>query len=219
VSTKSIKDRRLHHVVMVATTSVAIALAGVGASVAPVAADCGSDGIAWPAKAKAVQGLTFLGTMERTVSDVPGRGETSIIFTVDKVFDGEAGKKVTLTPWCVGTPFKVGHRYLISTSDRLPLPGTKPTLGDRQSWFTDGFAVAWRVSPDRSVRLLGYPGGRGYAPRFLKRPSTVRQAVKAVVPKATPSAPAIVEPAVTLLGLGELTASRLRAAIATVMAR
>lgn len=154
----------------------------------PVAADCGSDGITWPTRPDQVQGLTFTGTPVERLTDSPEPGAVAYHFKVDHVFSGLSDGSVVLVPWCVATPFTLGERYLVSTSDRLPLPGFEADVTDGQAWFTGGASVAWRIGPAAAVTLLGYDeaGGVDEAPAFLREATTIAGAVEAVLGPGAP---------------------------------
>jgi hypothetical protein len=152
----------------------------------PVLADCGSDGLTWPERPADVRGGAFIGTALQLVRDVPEAGMRSVRFGVDTVLDGAVGPVVDVTPWCVGTRFVAGQRYLVATTDTLPLPGStaaSPTPGDGHWWFTDPTAVAWRVRDDGSVRLLDHGETTPPAPAWLRAPSTLGEAMDAILPR------------------------------------
>jgi hypothetical protein len=184
------------------------------ATPAAVRADCGTDGIRWPDRPKDVRGAAFIGTALEEVEGVGQDGVPSIRFSVDQVLDGAIGTVVDVTPVCVDTPFVPGQRYLISTTDTLFAPGTpanEPSPGDGHLWFTDGRALAWRVLDGGRVRLLGYGDGAHMPiPAWVRAPATVREVVKALLPRGgdpdpvhpiepTPPAP---EPGIAMEVLG-----------------
>lgn len=175
---------RLRGLVMVSVIAVAV----TALSALPAAADCGADGVRWPTAPDQVQGLTFTGTPVERLTDTPELGAVAYRFKVDHVFSGSSDGSVVLVPWCVATQFAWGERYLVSTSDRLPLPGFEADLTDGQAWFTDGASVAWRIGPAAAVILLGYDeaGGVDEAPAFLREASTIAGAVEAVLGPGAP---------------------------------
>jgi hypothetical protein len=175
---------------------VAVALAAAalpsGISVAPVAADCGSDGIQWPSTPSDVRGLTFIGTVTGDAPEGPTTGPTLVRFAVEELLDGTAGPEVLLEPWCVGTRFEVGQRYLVSTSDRVPLVGGSPSPVDGHAWFTDGDAVAWRLPGGGKAVLMGYgDGSLRDAPGWLRHAVSRDQAVATVLPDEASPVPAV----------------------------
>src|SRR5262245_40919423 len=101
--------------------ALALPLVVIGRT-SPVAADCGSGGIVWPHDGTEVRGLAFTGTALEPVEGSPTQVD-GMRFSVDEVFDGAVGSTIVVMPWCVGTRFEPGQRYLISTSDTLPAPG------------------------------------------------------------------------------------------------
>ena len=165
---------------------VAMPIVATLASSGAALADCGSDGFAWADRPRDVQGIAFIGTALEAVDDVPERGMRSVRFSVDEVLDGAVGATIDVTLWCVATRFVPGRRYLVSTSDTLPAPGapaSSPTPGDGHAWFTDPTAVAWRLADDGSIRLLGYgAGAQEQVPAWLREPTTIREAIRAILP-------------------------------------
>ena len=161
---------------------------GVAISNTPVTADCGADGVQWPSAPSDVQGVAFIGTVTGEAPTGPATGPTLVRFVVDTLLDGNAGGVVWLEPWCVGTEFRTGERYLVSSSDRLPLGDYSPTPSDGQVWFTDPYAVAWHLPGGGKAVLQGYGDGTlRDAPRWLEGPSSWDQAAAAVLPD--PSSP------------------------------
>jgi hypothetical protein len=132
--------------------------------------------------------VAFIGTVTGSAPTGPATGPTLVRLVVDTLLDGNAGGVVWLHPWCVGTEFRTGERYLVSSSDRLPLGGDSPTPSDGQVWFTDPYAVAWHLPRDGKAVLQGYGDGTlRDAPPWLERPSSLGQAAAAVLPD--PSSP------------------------------
>jgi hypothetical protein len=157
--------------------------AGSGAVAATV--DCDPDGHVWPRGPEEVQGLTFAGTVVE-LSEGGSEPPRRITFRVDRVFDGPVGSTIDLSLRCVDTRFVLGLRYLVSTRDSLGVAGEEldaSRLEDQETWFTDPSAVAWLVQRGDSVRLLGYAeGAADGAPAWLAAPSTLQDAVRAVLP-------------------------------------
>lgn len=184
----SVPDHRLAIGLRGVVLASILALPAAAIHALPVAADCGSDGISWPTAPDQVRGLTFTGTPVERLTDTPEPGAVSYHFKVDHVFSGMSDGSVVLMPWCVTTPFTWGERYLVSTSDRLPLPGFEADVTDDQAWFTDGTSVAWRIGPAAAVTLLGYDeaGSVDEAPAFLREATTIGGAVEAVLGPRAP---------------------------------
>lgn len=178
---------------LVVAVGLSAAAVQSGISVKPVAADCGTDGIRWPSTPTDVRGLTFIGTVTGSAPDGPATGPTLVRLTVEELLDGTAGPEVLLEPWCVGTRFEVGQRYLVSTNDRTPLVGGSPSPVDGHAWFTDGDAVAWRLPGGGKAVLMGYgDGSLRQAPGWLRRAVSRDQAVGAVLPDRASPVPAVV---------------------------
>lgn len=172
----------------------ALTLPVAAASAAPVAADCGSDGVQWPAAPADVQGVTFVGTVLGDAPGGPATGPTLVRLAVDELLDGNAGVEVWLEPWCVGTEFRIGERYLVSSSDRVPLGASSPSPVDGHVWFTDPYAVGWHLPRAGKAVLMGYGGGSlRDAPTWLVRTRSLDQAVAAVLPDPSSPVPALTD--------------------------
>lgn len=150
---------------------------GVGARSPGPAQDCATDALTWPQKGEA-EGATFVGRVTGTW--VTRNERRAFRFEVLHVNAGRIGDRIIVALDCVDTRFKVGLRYLVSSSVFVPGDGTRV----RRLSFNDATSVAWRVPPGGDVRLKGYGPGTQWAeaPRYLSRPDTRREAVRAVVP-------------------------------------
>lgn len=77
---------------------------------------------------------------------------------------------------CVETSFRMGGRYLVSSGV------SNDGLTVKRLEHSDRFAVAWRVWPDDSVKLMGYGAGTDWdeVPAYLDDPETLREAIQAI---------------------------------------
>ncbi len=95
--------------------SVAMTLAALWLSAAPVAADC-QGGPVWPGSVAEAQGETFVGVFLRSTSDA--RGDETFHWEVEQVYAGgiRPGPQTwgTGRPSCHPTHYSEGVRYLVS---------------------------------------------------------------------------------------------------------
>lgn len=78
---------------------------------------------------------------------------------------------------CAKTGFKIGERYLVSSSFGSGHNGYTSKVG-----FGDEVGVAWHVFPSDKVTLIGYGAGTQWdnVPDWLSAPQTLRQASVAI---------------------------------------
>lgn len=143
-------------------------------SAGPVAADCATDGLAWPDRG-AAEGTTFTGEVVRKVKTAGDH--SGYRFAVDHVYAGELDGRVDVAIVCVGTTFAPGERYLVSSAGWA---GSADDLEVGTVKFTDHSAVAWHVDRSGGVELVDFGAGTDEAPAYLRTPETLKQAVHAV---------------------------------------
>jgi hypothetical protein len=130
----------------------------------------------WPRRLDAI-GTAFTGRPVDTW--VNRQGWRVFLFDVLSVkVGGPLPDRVRVRLRCVETRFRVGARYLITSSSGFRRDGVTYFEHSSQE------AAAWRVWPTDQVRLMGYGPGTEWenTPRYLDRPETLRQAVRAVTP-------------------------------------
>jgi hypothetical protein len=151
----------------------AIGAPAVAAST-PAAVACPTSMPEYPPK-EAAEGATFRGRV--IAADVRSQYLKIYTLKVGRVWAGEFGERVEVAVRCVERlSLQVGNRYLISSSRWWP---SRDGVIHRVV-FEEYAAVGWRILPDRSVRLLRYGVAQDEVPRYLSRPDTLYEAVKAV---------------------------------------
>lgn len=161
---------------LVAVPVLVGSLLGGGAPVGARDTSCANDGVTWPRRLDVI-GTAFTGRPVQTW--VNRQGVRVYVFDVLKVkVSPPLPDQVRVRLQCVATPFKLGERYLVSSSNGFRRDGVV------RFDYSDIDGAAWRVSPDNHVTLMGYGPDTAWAdtPRYLDRPETLAQAVKAVTP-------------------------------------
>lgn len=152
------------------------AAAPVGTADAP--SSCGTQ--AWPTGHEA-KGVAFVGrVLGSTVNRDGFRVYRFHVLSTRSLPPGADGVRDPIRVMVVGcakTSFKVGARYLVSSSfatghdDRIERVELSSDVG-----------VAWRVWSDNSVQLKGYGPGTDWdaVPAYLADPDTLKEAVAAI---------------------------------------
>lgn len=157
------------------TLTFVMALAALGLSAAPVAADC-QGGPVWPGSVVEAQGETFVGVFLRSTSDASG--DETFHWDVEHVYAGaiRPGAQTwgTGRPSCHPTHYTEGVRYLVSGPPKIQ-PGNQ-----------DAFSVvAYRVLDGDRLRMHPFEGEVADYPAELQV-DTLSEALAVLVPDALP---------------------------------
>jgi len=167
---------RVRSVLMIPVLAVAMLGGGASASAQPAIESCGGGGHIWP-RGDSAMGSALVGRV--TGTSVNHLGHRVYRFDVLRWLGWSPRFsdpiKIMLVD-CVETSFRMGGRYLVSSG--VPNDG----LTVKRLEHSDRFAVARRVWPDDSVKLMGYGAGTDWdeVPAYLDDPETLREAIQAI---------------------------------------
>ncbi len=157
------------------TLTIAMTLAALWLSAAPVAADC-QGGPVWPGSVAEAQGETFVGVFLRSTSDASG--DETFHWEVERVYAGaiRPGAQTwgTGRPSCHPTHYTQGVRYLVSGP-----PKNQPGNQDAFS------VVAYRLLDDDRLRMHPFEGEIADYPAELQVVD-LSEALAVLVPDALP---------------------------------
>lgn len=155
--------------------SVAMTLAALWLSAAPVAADC-QGGPVWPGSVAEAQGETFVGVFLRSTSDASG--DETFHWDVEHVYAGaiRPGAQTwgTGRPSCHPTHYTQGVRYLVSGPPKNQ-PGSQDAFG----------VVAYRLLDGDRLQMHPFEGEVADYPAGLQV-DTLSEALAVLVPGALP---------------------------------
>lgn len=155
--------------------TVAMALAALWLSAAPVAADC-QGGPVWPGSVAEAQGETFVGVFLRSTSDASG--DETFHWDVEQAYAGgiRPGPQTwgTGRPSCHPTHYSEGVRYLVS--------GRPTSLPGNQDAFS---TVAYRLLDRDRLQMHPFEGEVEDYPAALQV-DTLSDALAVLVPDARP---------------------------------